>query len=50
MNQSSLLYAMASTQETREPCLEQLVPVLEPVARRHPVHRVTGMIAQQLWT
>src|SRR5215217_2836751 len=47
MNQSSPLYDMASALETLEPWLEQHLPDLEPVARRHFVHLVTGIIEQQ---
>jgi hypothetical protein len=47
MNQSSPLYDMASALETLEPWLEQHLPNLEPVARRHFVHLVTGIIEQQ---
>jgi hypothetical protein len=38
---------MASALETLEPWLEQHLPNLEPVARRHFVHLVTGIIEQQ---
>src|SRR6266542_6323692 len=47
MNQSRPLYDMASALETLEPWLEQHLPDLEPVARRHFVHLVTGIIEQQ---
>src|SRR5687768_15535132 len=47
MNQSPPLYDMASALETLEPWLEQHLPDLEPVARRHFVHLVTGIIEQQ---
>jgi len=47
MNQSSPLYDMASALETLEPWLEQHLPDLESVARRHFVHLVTGIIEQQ---
>jgi hypothetical protein len=47
MNQSGSLYDMASALETLEPWLEQHLPDLEPVARRHFVHLVTGIIEQQ---
>lgn len=47
MNQSGQLYDMASTLETLEPWLEQHLPDLDPVARRHFVHLVTGIIEQQ---
>jgi hypothetical protein len=38
---------MASALETLEPWLEQKLPNLEPVARRHFAHLVTGVIEQQ---
>jgi hypothetical protein len=47
MNQSAPLYDMASALETLEPWLEQHLPQLDPVARRHFVHLVTGIIEQQ---
>ena len=47
MNQSSPLYDMASALETLEPWLEQHLPDLESVARRHFVHLVSGIIEQQ---
>jgi hypothetical protein len=47
MNQSSPLYDMASALETLEPWLEQKLPQLDPVARRHFAHLVTGIIEQQ---
>lgn len=47
MNQSGPLYDMASALETLEPWLEQQLPNLEPVARRHFAHLVTGIIEQQ---
>ena len=47
MNQSPPLYDMASALETLEPWLEQHLPDLEPIARRHFVHLVTGIIEQQ---
>src|SRR4051812_296410 len=47
MNQPRPLYDMVSALETLEPWLEQHVPDLEPVARRHFVHLVTGIIEQQ---
>lgn len=47
MNQSAPLYAMASTLATLEPWLEAHLPDLDPVARRHFVHLVTGIIEQQ---
>src|SRR5215207_3845033 len=47
MNQSSPLYDMTSALETLEPWLEQHLPALDPVARRHFVHLVTGIIEQQ---
>lgn len=47
MNQSQPLYDMTSALETLEPWLEQHLPDLEVVARRHFVHLVTGIIEQQ---
>lgn len=47
MNQSGSLYDMASALETLEPWLEQHLPDLDPVARRHFVHLVSGIIEQQ---
>ena len=47
MNQSRPLYDMVSALETLEPWLEQHLPDLESVARRHFVHLVTGIIEQQ---
>lgn len=47
MNQSGPLYDMASALETLEPWLEQHLPNLEVVARRHFVHLVSGIIEQQ---
>lgn len=47
MNQSAPLYDMASTLETVEPWLEGRLPHLDPVARRHFVHLVAGIIEQQ---
>ena len=47
MSQSPPLYDMASALETLEPWLEQHLPDLEPIARRHFVHLVTGIIKQQ---
>lgn len=47
MTQSRVLYDMASALETLEPWLEQHLPDLEAVARRHFVHLVTGIIEQQ---
>lgn len=47
MNQSSLVYDMASALETLEPWLEQHLPNLDVVARRHFVHLVTGIVEQQ---
>jgi hypothetical protein len=38
---------MASALETLEPWIEQHLPDLEPFARRHFVHLVTGIIEQQ---
>jgi hypothetical protein len=47
MSQSAPLYDMASALETLEPWLEQHLPDLDPIARRHFVHLVTGIIEQQ---
>lgn len=47
MNQSRPLYAMASALEPLEPWLEQHLPDVEPVAQRHFVHLVAGIIEQQ---
>jgi hypothetical protein len=47
MNQSGQLYDMASALETLEPWLAHRLPDLDPVARRHFVHLVTGIIEQQ---
>src|SRR5438093_9397173 len=47
MNKSPPLYAMASALETLEPWVEQHLPDLDPVARLHCVHLVTGIIEQQ---
>jgi hypothetical protein len=47
MNQSGPLYDMASALQTLEPWLDQHLPDLDPVARRHFVHLVTGIIEQQ---
>src|SRR5215207_5566905 len=47
MSQSPPLYDMASALETLEPWLEQHLPHLDPVARRHFIHLVTGIIEQQ---
>jgi len=47
MNQSEPLYDMASALETLEPWLDQHLPTLDPVARRHFAHLVTGVIEQQ---
>ena len=47
MSQSRPLYDMASALETLEPWLEQYLPDLESVARRHFIHLVTGIIEQQ---
>jgi hypothetical protein len=38
---------MSSTLETLEPWLEQHLPDLDVVARRHFVHLVSGIIEQQ---
>jgi hypothetical protein len=46
MNQSVPLYDIASTLQTLEPWLEQHLPNLEPVARRHFAHLVAGIIEQ----
>src|SRR3954452_6949320 len=47
MSQSPPLYDMASALETLELWLEQHLPDLELIARRHFVHLVTGIIEQQ---
>jgi hypothetical protein len=47
MNQPRPLYDMASALESLEPWLEQHLPDLDRVARRHFVHLVTGIIEQQ---
>lgn len=47
MNQSPKVYDMSSVVESLEPWLETHLPNLEPVARRHFVHLVTGIIEQQ---
>jgi hypothetical protein len=47
MNQPKPFYDMASALETLEPWLEQHLPKLDPVARRHFTHLVTGIIEQQ---
>jgi hypothetical protein len=47
MNQSPPLYDMRSALETLEPWLEQYLPHLDPVARQHFIHLVTGIIEQQ---
>lgn len=47
MNQSPAVYDMASALESLEPWLIQHLPDLDPVARRHFVHLVTGIIEQQ---
>jgi hypothetical protein len=47
MNQPPPLYDMASALETLEPWLEAQLPDLDPVARRHFIHLVTGIIEQQ---
>lgn len=47
MNQSPKVYDMASVLESLEPWLEAHLPNLEPVARRHFVHLVAGIIEQQ---
>ena len=47
MNQSPAVYDMASALESREPWLLEHLPHLDPVARRHFVHLVTGIIEQQ---
>jgi hypothetical protein len=38
---------MASALETLEPWLDHYLPALDPVARRHFIHLVTGIIEQQ---
>jgi hypothetical protein len=47
LNQPLPLYDMASALETLEPWLEQHLPDLEPIARRHFVHLVSAIIEQQ---
>lgn len=47
MRQPAVLYAMSSALETLEPWLIQHLPDLDPVARRHFIHLVTGIIEQQ---
>ena len=47
MNQSAPLYDMASALQILEPWLEQHLPDLDTVARRHFVHLVTGILEQQ---
>jgi hypothetical protein len=47
MSQSLAVYDMTSALETLEPWLEQHLPNLNTVARRHFVHLVTGIIEQQ---
>lgn len=47
MQQSPVLYAMDSTWETLTPWLDQYLPDLDPVARRHFTHLVAGIIEQQ---
>lgn len=47
MNQSAPVYDMCSAVESLEPWLEQHLPDLDPVARRHFIHLVTGIIEQQ---
>lgn len=47
MNQPPAVYDMASALETLEPWLEQHLPDLDGVARRHFIHLVTGIVEQQ---
>lgn len=47
MNQPPQVYDMASALETLEPWLQQHLPDLDLVARRHFVHLVTGIVEQQ---
>jgi len=47
MKQPAPLYDMASALETPKPWLDQHLPDLDPVARRHFVHLVTSIIEQQ---
>jgi hypothetical protein len=47
LNQSEAAYDMTSAIETLEPWLEQHLPTLDVVARRHFLHLVTGIIEQQ---
>jgi len=47
MRQSSVLYDMASALESLDPWLTQHLPDLDPIARRHIIHLVTGIIEQQ---
>ena len=47
MRQSPVLYDMASALESLDPWLTHYLPDLEPVARRHFIHLVTGIIEQQ---
>jgi Transposase DDE domain len=47
VNQSLPVYDMASALESLEPSRTQHLPHLDPVARRHFIHLVTGIIEQQ---
>jgi len=47
MNQSPAVYDMASALTSLEPWLTEHLPQLDPVARRHFVHLMTGIIEQQ---
>lgn len=47
MRKSPLVYAMASALESLEPWLVPHLPHLDPVARRHFIHLVAGIIEQQ---
>jgi hypothetical protein len=47
MNQLPPVYDMASALESLDPWLTQQLPDLDPIARRHFVHLVTGIIEQQ---
>lgn len=47
MNQPLPVYDMASALETLEPWLEQHLPDLDVIARRHFAHLVSGIVEQQ---
>ena len=47
MNQPASVYDMRSAIESLEPWLTQHLPNLDPIARRHFIHLVTGVIEQQ---